>query len=57
MANALAVSYWTAQVIVLTPPWFAFAGQLEIVRGLAIGGLAAAALLSAILWRSARPTH
>jgi len=56
MANALAVCYWTAQVIVLTPPWFAFAGQLEIVRGLAIGGLAAAALLSAILWRSARPT-
>ena len=57
VANIVAVGYWAAQVIVLTPPWFAFAGQLEIVRGLAIGGLAAAALLSAILWRSARPTH
>src|SRR2546422_10337688 len=31
-ANAGASAYWTAQVLVLTPPRFAFAGQLEAVR-------------------------
>ena len=53
MANALAVSYWTAQVIVLTPPWFAFQGQLEVIRAAALGALAAGALVSAFLWRTA----
>ena len=53
MANALAVGYWTAQVIVLTPPWFAFQGQLEVIRAAALGALAAGALVSAFLWRTA----
>ena len=39
-ANAVAVGYWTAQVWVLTPPWFAFAGQLELMRASAFGALA-----------------
>src|SRR5712691_6578106 len=37
VANAVAVTYWTVQVIVLTPPWFAFQGQLEVIRGAALG--------------------
>ena len=53
VANALAVAYWAAHVIVLTPPWFAFQGQLEVIRGAALGALAAGALVSAFLWRTA----
>jgi hypothetical protein len=53
VANALAVAYWAAHVIVLTPPWFAFQGQLEVVRAAALGALAAGALVSAYLWRAA----
>ena len=53
VANAVAVVYWAAHVIVLTPPWFAFQGQLEVVRTAALGTLAAGALISAFLWRAA----
>jgi hypothetical protein len=53
IANAVAVSYWAAHVIVLTPPWFAFQGQLEVIRGAALGALAAGAMVSAFLWRTA----
>lgn len=52
-ANALAVGYWAAHVLVLTPPWFAFQGQLEVIRVAALGALAAGALVSAFLWREA----
>jgi hypothetical protein len=52
IANAVAVLYWTAHVIVLTPPWFAFQGQLEVIRAAALGALAAGALVSAFLWRT-----
>jgi hypothetical protein len=52
-ANAMAVAYWAAHVVVLTPPWFAFQGQLEVVRAAALGALAAGALVSAFLWRTA----
>ncbi|MEK6224763.1 MAG: hypothetical protein AABM40_00550 [Chloroflexota bacterium] len=53
VANAVAVCYWAAHVIVLTPPWFAFQGQLEVIRAAALGALAAGALVSALLWRAA----
>ena len=53
VANAVAVAYWAAHVAVLTPPWFAFQGQLEVVRAAALGALAAGALVSAVLWRAA----
>lgn len=53
VANAVAVTYWAAQVIVITPPWFAFQGQLEVIRAGALGALAAGALVSAFLWRAA----
>lgn len=55
VGNAIAVAYWSAQVMVLTPPWFAFQGQLEVVRAAALGALAAGALVSAVLWRAAPP--
>ena len=42
-----------AQVLVITPPWFAFQGQLEVVRMLALATLAAGALVSLFLWRAA----
>ena len=53
VANALAVGYWAVHVIVLTPPWFAFQGQLDVVRVAALGALAAGGLVSAFLWRVA----
>jgi hypothetical protein len=52
VANAVAVGYWAAHVIVLTPPWFAFQGQLEVIRAAALGALAAGAVVSAFLWRT-----
>jgi hypothetical protein len=54
-ANALAVAYWMAHVILLTPPWFAFQGQLELIRAVALGTLSAGALVSVLLWRAAPP--
>lgn len=53
VANAVAVAYWAAHVAVLTPPWFAFQGQLEVVRAAALAALAAGAMVSAVLWRVA----
>ena len=53
VANAVAVAYWMAQVLIITPPWFAFQGQLEVVRMLALAALAAGALVSLVLWRAA----
>jgi hypothetical protein len=55
VANAVAVAYWSAHVLVLTPPWFAFQGQLDVIRAVALGTLAAGALISAVLWRAAPP--
>jgi hypothetical protein len=53
VANAVAVAYWAAHVIVVTPPWFAFQGQLEVIRAAALGALATGALVSVFLWRAA----
>jgi hypothetical protein len=53
VANAVAVTYWIAQVFVLTPPWFEFQGQLELVRAFAYGALALGLLVSLLLWRTA----
>jgi hypothetical protein len=52
VANAVAVTYWTAHVVLLTPPWFAFQGQLEVVRAAALGALAVGGLVSVVLWRT-----
>jgi hypothetical protein len=53
VANAVAVGYWAVHVVLLTPPWFAFQGQFEIIRAAALGALGAGALVSAFLWRAA----
>ena len=53
VANAVAVGYWAAHVTVLTPPWFAFQGQLEVIRAAALGALAFGALVSVLLWPAA----
>jgi hypothetical protein len=53
VANAVAVGYWAVHVVVLTPPWFAFQGQLEVIRAAALAALAAGALVSGFLWRAA----
>jgi hypothetical protein len=52
-AHTLALTYWTFQVAVLTPPWFAFQGQREVVLRVVLVMLAAAATVNVILWRSA----
>lgn len=52
-AHTIALSYWTFQVAVLTPPWFAFQGQRETVLQVVLIMLAMAATLNLLLWRTA----
>lgn len=50
LANTIALAYWTFQVVVLTPPWFAFQGQRELVTATALLLLALAGAVNAALW-------
>jgi hypothetical protein len=52
-AHTLALGYWTFQVAVLTPPWFAFQGQRETVLQVVLIMLALAASLNVLLWTTA----
>jgi hypothetical protein len=52
-AHTAALAYWTFQVAVLTPPWFAFQGQRDAVLRVVLLILAIAAVLNVLLWRSA----
>jgi hypothetical protein len=52
-AHTLALAYWTFQVAVLTPPWFAFQGQREAVLHVVLVMLVGAATLNVLLWRAA----
>jgi hypothetical protein len=52
-AHTAALTYWTFQVSVLTPPWFAFQGQRELVTTCALLMLAVAGGLNAVLWTRA----
>jgi hypothetical protein len=52
-AHTLALAYWTFQVAVLTPPWFAFQGQRETVLQVVLVMLVLAASLNALLWKTA----
>ena len=54
-AHTVALFYWTFQVAVLTPPWFAFQGQREAVLQVVLAVLVLAATLDVVLWRSATP--
>jgi len=49
-AHTLALAYWTFQVAVLTPPWFAFQGQREAVLTTVLMMLTLAAALNVLLW-------
>lgn len=52
-AHTFALAYWTFQVAVLTPPWFAFQGQREAVLSVVLVMLTGAATLNVLLWRNA----
>jgi hypothetical protein len=51
-AHTIALAYWTFQVAVLTPPWFAFQGQREVVLATVLMMLTLAASLNVLLWRA-----
>jgi hypothetical protein len=51
--HTLALGYWTFQVAVLTPPWFAFQGQREVVLFVVLVMLSLAATLNVLAWRIA----
>jgi hypothetical protein len=50
-AHTVALSYWTFQVAVLTPPWFAFQGQRDAVLTAVLITLTLAATLNVLLWK------
>jgi hypothetical protein len=45
-----ALGYWTFQIAVLTPPWFSFQGQRQLVLGAALAACLIAAMINAALW-------
>ncbi|MGH2499938.1 MAG: hypothetical protein ACRDF0_07610, partial [Candidatus Limnocylindria bacterium] len=49
-AHFAALVYWTAHVALLTPPWFAFQGQGEIVTLAALLALGLATVTNACVW-------
>ena len=53
-AHTIALGYWTFQIAVLTPPWFAFQGQRETITTAALIVLFVAASTNAILWGKAK---
>ena len=54
LANAVALLYWTLQLLVLDPPWFRFQGQGDLTRAVAFGSIAALTLLTTLA-AAARP--
>ena len=48
-AHNVALGYWTFQLAVLTPPWFSFQGQRELITTAALAMLVAAAMANAVL--------
>jgi hypothetical protein len=55
-ANFYALAYWALQIAVLTPPWFAFQGQLELVLGVSKALLGVALAVTLYLDRREQPT-
>jgi hypothetical protein len=49
-AHAVALAYWYFHVLVLTPPWFSFQGQRELVTAIALATLGTATLITACCW-------
>jgi hypothetical protein len=50
-SNFYALAYWALQIALLTPPWFAFQGQLELVLGVAKGLIGVALAVTLYLER------
>lgn len=55
-AHTAALAYWTSQIVVLTPPWFSFQGQKQLVTTAALLMLTTAAAVNALIW-SRLPTR
>jgi hypothetical protein len=53
-AHTAALVYWTFQIAVLTPPWFSFQGQRELVMTAALVALVIGATVNAALWSRSR---
>jgi hypothetical protein len=53
-AHFWALTYMSVHVVLLTPPWFDFMFQGELVRTVANSGLALALAVNVYFWRSAR---
>lgn len=47
--NIVALTYWLGHVVVLTPPWFEFQGQRDIILGAAIVILGTGLLVTAVV--------
>lgn len=54
-AHFWALAYLTFHVVVLTPPWFEFQFQGELIVPIARGGLAAALAVNVVLWSAVVP--
>lgn len=54
-AHNAALAYWTFQCAVLTPPWFAFQGQRELITTVALFAFAVSAAVNVALWRCLGP--
>jgi hypothetical protein len=52
-AHTVALAYWTFQIAVLTPPWFSFQGQRELVTTFALVLMLASGSVNVALWRGA----
>ena len=50
-AHTTALAYWTFQITVLTPPWFDFQGQHDVVMAAALLAMTVAASANVLLWR------
>lgn len=55
-AHNIALGYWTFQLAVLTPPWFSFQGQRELITTAALVLLMVAAIANTVLWLRVRTT-
>jgi len=50
-AHNATLGYWTFQIAVVTPPWFSFQGQRELVTTVALTLVLASAAINVVLWR------
>jgi hypothetical protein len=56
-AHTIALAYWTFHIAVLTPPWFSFQGQREIVTAGALVFVATCAAVNVALWARVHGTR